>query len=119
MDTQSSPSREETTVRIQLTPSALDEIREMLAEEGLGEDGGLRLTDRTGAGCSAPLQVGMFLEETPEPDDLVLTADAVRIFLRPEDAWALDGLMVDYVSSPHLGEGFAFRRGAGPDGRSC
>ena len=106
----------ETTVRLQLTPSALDEIRAMLVEEGLEEEGGLRLTARTGAGCSAPLQYGMFLEPEPEPDDVVLTAGDVRIFLTPEDAWSLDGLLVDYVSSPHMGEGFAFRRsgGAGP-----
>ena len=91
----------------------------MLAHEGIQEEGGLRLTARTGAGCSAPLQYGMFLEPAPEPDDAVLTAGEVRIFLSPEDAWALDGLMVDYVTSPDLGEGFAFRHPRGSAGRRC
>lgn len=108
-----------TTVRLQLTPPALEEIRAMLAEAGIEGEGGLRLTARTGAGCSAPLQYGMFLEEGPEADDVIVAAGDVRIFLSPQDAWALDGLMVDYVSSPHLGEGFAFRHPSGPHGRSC
>lgn len=113
------PGAGATTVRLHLTPAALEEIRAMLEEEGLEEEGGLRLTARTGAGCSAPLQYGMFLEAAPEPDDVVLTAGDVRIFLSAADAWSLDGLMVDYVSSPHLGEGFAFRRGDGPPAPSC
>lgn len=113
------PAKAATTIRLQLTPSALEEMGEMLAEAGLEEEGGLRLTARTGAGCSAPLQYGMFLEEAPEADDVVVTAGDVRIFLSPQDAWSLDGLLVDYLSSPHLGEGFAFRHPNGPHGRSC
>lgn len=118
-DAATAPAEAATTIRLQLTPSALEEIGEMLAEAGVEEEGGLRLTARTGAGCSAPLQYGMFLEEAPEADDVVVTAGDVRIFLSPQDAWSLDGLLVDYVSSPHLGEGFAFRHPNGPHGRSC
>lgn len=118
-DAATAPAEGATTIRLQLTPSALEEIGEMLAEAGVEEEGGLRLTARTGAGCSAPLQYGMFLEEAPEADDVVITAGDVRIFLSPQDAWSLDGLLVDYVSSPHLGEGFAFRHPNGPHGRSC
>lgn len=118
-DAATAPAKGTTTIRLQLTPSALEEIGEMLAEAGVEEEGGLRLTARTGAGCSAPLQYGMFLEEAPEADDVVVTAGDVRIFLSPQDAWSLDGLLVDYVSSPHLGEGFAFRHPNGPHGRSC
>lgn len=118
-DAAAAPAEAATTIRLQLTPSALEEIEAMLAEAGVEEEGGLRLTARTGAGCSAPLQYGMFLEEAPEADDVVVTAGDVRIFLSPQDAWSLDGLLVDYVSSPHLGEGFAFRHPNGPHGRSC
>lgn len=118
-DAVAAPAEAATTIRLQLTPSALEEIGEMLAEAGVEEEGGLRLTARTGAGCSAPLQYGMFLEEAPEAGDVVVTAGDVRIFLSPQDAWSLDGLLVDYVSSPHLGEGFAFRHPNGPHGRSC
>lgn len=109
----------ETQVRIHLSDAAVEEVRGMLQEAEAGDEGGLRLTARTGAGCSAPLQYGMFIEVEPGPDDTVLEAHGVRIFLDPEAAWILDGLMVDYVDSPGLGEGFAFRQQNGSRGRSC
>lgn len=108
-----------TPPRIQLTQPAVEQIREMLAEEDLLEEGGLRLTAHTGAGCSAPLQFGMVLEMAPEDSDLVLQGPGLRIFMDPESAWALDGLQVDWVDSPTLGEGFAFRHPRGVGGRAC
>lgn len=105
--------------RIRFTAAALEAAREMIREAELTGEGGLRLTARTGAGCSAPLQLGMFLEEGPEPDDTVLRSGDVRLFLDPESAWVLDGLEVDYVSSSPMGEGFAFRHPRGAGGRSC
>lgn len=108
-----------TPPRIHLTGAAVDQIREMLAEEDLLEEGGLRLTAKTGAGCSAPLQFGMVLETSPEDDDLVLRGPGLRIFMDQESAWVLDGLQVDWVDSPIHGEGFAFRHPRGISGRSC
>lgn len=105
--------------RIQLTGPALSAIREMMSEEGLLEEGGLRLTAHTGAGCSAPLGYGMVLEPAPDPDDRVLAFGDVRLFLAPESAWMLDGLVVDYVTSSPMGEGFAFRHRRGSRGPSC
>jgi iron-sulfur cluster assembly accessory protein len=104
---------------LHLTRSAVEKIREMLEEEGLEEEGGLRITARHGAGCSAPLQFGMILEYEPSGDDLVLSGNGIRLFMSPESAWSLDGLNVDYVDSPHLGSGFAFRHPKGVGGRSC
>lgn len=113
------PEPRERGPRIHLSAAALDNVREMIREAGLGEEGGLRLTARPGAGCSAPLRYGMFLEEAPEDDDTVLRAGGVRLFLDPESAWVLDGLFVDYVSSSPMGEGFAFRHPNGRRGRAC
>ena len=110
-------SRAEDTTRIALTPAALDAVRAMLAEADLGVEGGLRLTARTGAGCSAPLGYGMFLESAPANDDVILEASGVRIFLDPDAAWTLDGLLVDFLESPDMGEGFAFRHPRGRSGR--
>ena len=108
-----------TPPRIHLTAAAVQQIHEMLVQEDLLEEGGLRLTAHTGAGCSAPLQFGMVLETSPEEDDFVLQGPGLRIFMDPESAWALDGLQVDWVHSPIHGEGFAFRHPRGITGRSC
>lgn len=104
---------------IRVTEAALQAIREMIAEEELPEEGGLRLSARTGAGCSAPLQYGMVLETAPDADDQVLESRGVRIFMDPESAWVLDGLLVDYVTSSPMGEGFAFRHPRRSGGRAC
>lgn len=108
-----------TRTRIVLSESAQDAVRAMIGEADLGPDAGLRLSARTGAGCSAPLQYDMILEESPDPDDVVLAREGVRLFLDPESAWVLDGLFVDYLTSSPMGEGFAFRHPRGSGGRSC
>lgn len=105
--------------RIQFSRTAVDKVREMLVEEDLLEEGGLRISARFGAGCSTPLQFDLVLETEPEPGDLVLAAGGVRILVAPDHAWSLDGLQVDYVDSPVMGSGFAFRHPRGVGGRSC
>ncbi|MCA1788552.1 MAG: iron-sulfur cluster assembly accessory protein [Thioalkalivibrio sp.] len=108
-----------TPPRVHVTQAAAEQIREILADEDLLEEGGIRLTAHTGAGCSAPLQFGMVLEMAPDDDDLVLQGGGLRIFMDSDSAWALDGLQVDWVDSPTLGEGFAFRHPRGVTGRAC
>lgn len=105
--------------RIHVTEPALEAIREMIIEEELSEEGGLRISARTGAGCSVPLQYGMTLEAAPNADDRILEGRGVRIFMDPESAWVLDGLVVDYVTDSPMGEDFAFRHPNGPSGRAC
>ena len=105
--------------RLELAPGAVAEIRRMLEEEDLEEEGGLRIRARSGAGCSAPLQFGLFLEAFPEEDDVVLSGKGIRIFMDPTSAWSLDGLFIDWVDDPEHGEGFAFRHPRGAGGRSC
>jgi Fe-S cluster assembly iron-binding protein IscA len=113
------PEPEISPPRVFFTAPARDRIREMLEEEDLLEEGGLRLSARPGAGCSAPTRFGMILEVGPRADDLVLEGGGVRIFLDPTSAWALDGLRVDWVESAELGSGFAFRQGQSADGPTC
>ncbi|MDX1568243.1 MAG: iron-sulfur cluster assembly accessory protein [Longimicrobiales bacterium] len=105
--------------RIHVTEAAVEAIREMLDEAELEEEGGLRISARTGAGCSVPLQYGMTMEAAPDTDDRILEGRGVRIFMDPESAWVLDGLVVDYVRDSPMGEGFAFRHPNGPSGRAC
>jgi iron-sulfur cluster assembly accessory protein len=105
--------------RLELSQAAVERIREMLEEEDLVAEGGLRIKARTGAGCSAPMLFNLVLETEPDEDDLVLEGPGIRIFMDPVSAWSLDGLAVDWVDAPGLGEGFAFRHPRGAGGRAC
>ncbi|CAN5805040.1 hypothetical protein BH23GEM11_BH23GEM11_01660 [soil metagenome] len=105
--------------QLQLSGSAIERIREMLEEEDLVEEGGLRISARTGAGCSAPMQFNLVLETEPRDDDVILAGQGIRIFMDPVSAWSLDGLAVDWVDAPGMGEGFAFRHPRGEGRRSC
>ncbi len=107
------------TLAVRLTASAIEAVQEMVREADLPRDGGLRIRATTGAGCSAPLRYAMVLEAEPDDDDVVLEAHGVRIFMDPESAWVLDGLLVDYLTDSPRGEGFAFRHPRGPSGRAC
>lgn len=106
--------------RLLITPRALEEIREMVIEASVDEEGGLRISARPGAGCSAPFQFGLFLEAAPRRDDVMIEFDGARIFMDPTSAWSLDGLLVEWVEDPDSGdEGFAFRHPRGAGGRAC
>ena len=105
--------------RLRVTDAAHEALGRMIEDAGLSADGGVRLSGYTGAGCSAPLRYDMALEAAPDADDVVLEREGVRIFMDPESAWILDGLLVDYVTDSPMGEGFAFRHPNGPNGRSC
>lgn len=105
--------------RLRVTDAAHEALGRMMDEAGLPGVGGVRLSGFTGAGCSAPLRYDMALEDAPDTDDVILEREGVRIFMDPESAWILDGLLVDYVTDSPMGEGFAFRHPNGPKGRSC
>jgi iron-sulfur cluster assembly protein len=105
--------------RLLVTPVALSRIREMIEEAALEDEGGLRISARPGAGCSAPFQFGLFLEAKPKRDDVVMEFEETRIFMDPTSAWSLDGLLVEWVEDPDLGDGFAFRHPRGAGGRAC
>lgn len=117
--TESPPEATVPAVRIRVTDAAHEALDRMIDEARLPDEGGVRLSAYTGAGCSAPLRYDMALEPAPDADDVILEREGVRIFLDPESAWILDGLLVDYVTSSPMGEGFAFQHPNGPGGRAC
>lgn len=104
-------------LRLRLTPSALREVQALLEEEDLLDEGGLRISATTGAGCSTPLRFNLELDVGPEPGDLVLEGGGIRIFIDPRSAWSVDGLEVDWADLPGMGEGFTFRHPRGVGGR--
>lgn len=108
-----------TQPRIFLSATARERIREMLVEEELEEEGGLRISVRPGAGCSGRPTYNMVLEVAPDRKDIILSGGGIRIFLDPTSAWALDGLRVDFVDSPGMGAGFAFQHPNRQGGPAC
>lgn len=66
---------------------------------------GLRLRV-SGGGC-AGLQYEMQLETAPEANDTVVEQNGVRLFVDPQSAVMLEGLIIDFVDTM-LESGFTF-----------
>lgn len=105
METQTTPVTVESMTAepmLNVTPSAAEKLRAVLAEKNL-PDYGLRVFI-SGGGCSG-FQYGMAFENKSEQDDFVFDANGVRIFLDSASSMYLEGATVDYVDSL-MGGGF-------------
>jgi iron-sulfur cluster assembly accessory protein len=87
-----------------LTNSALNAVRTAIAGAE-APVGGLRLMVEAG-GC-AGFRYMMGLVHDPEPDDTIIEADGVRVFVDSASHELLDGTTVDFVVSLS-GSGFTF-----------
>jgi iron-sulfur cluster assembly protein len=88
---------------IQVTPKAIDKIRQAFAKEGVS--GGLRL-GVIGGGCSG-LSYQVKFEGQPRPKDNVFEFEDVKIFVDPKSMLYLDGMTLDYKESL-MQSGFVF-----------
>ncbi len=89
---------------IQVTPKAIQKIREAFAREGVS-DGGLRLGVH-GGGCSG-LSYQFRFDRAPRSTDHVFDFEGVKIYVDPKSMLYLDGMTLDYKESL-LQSGFAF-----------
>ncbi len=89
---------------IQLTPKAIERIRQVFARQGV-EGGGLRLGVQ-GGGCSGLSYLVRF-EPKSRPTDQVLEFDGVKVFVDPKSLLYLDGMTLDYKESL-MQSGFVF-----------
>ncbi|HZS51881.1 MAG TPA: iron-sulfur cluster assembly accessory protein [Bryobacterales bacterium] len=88
---------------IEVTPKAVEKIREILAKQ---EGGGLRLAV-VGGGCSG-LTYQFKLDQRPRANDNVFEYDGVKIFVDPKSYAYLEGLTLDYKESL-MHSGFTFQ----------
>lgn len=88
-----------------ITEKAGAKIKNLLAE-GQTPNHGLRIYV-SGGGCQG-FQYGMTFEEQANPDDTVVEAHGVKLFIDVESAPMLQGVEVDYIESPE-GSGFAIK----------
>ncbi|MCP4425801.1 MAG: iron-sulfur cluster insertion protein ErpA [Chloroflexi bacterium] len=122
----------ERTVTINVTETAINTVRNLLAEKNV-PDYGLRVFV-AGGGCSG-LQYGMALEAEARDYDHVIEKDGIKVFIDPTSMMYLTGATVDYedslmgggfkienpnaVSSCGCGSSFKTESSAGAAGASC
>ena len=98
---QNQQSAIETSI-VNMTPAAVDKVRELLAQEN---DPSLALrVFVAGGGCSG-LQYGMTLDEEQE-GDTVIPLSGIKILVDEMSMGYIDGSEIDYVDSL-MGAGFA------------
>ena len=88
---------------IQVTPKAVEKIRQSFSKEGVG--GGLRL-GVLGGGCSG-LSYQIKYEPQERSTDKVFEFDGVKVFVDPKSMLYLDGMTLDYKESL-MYSGFSF-----------
>jgi iron-sulfur cluster assembly protein len=93
-----------TTGTVNVTPKAVQRIRQAFQREGVS-GGGLRL-GVLGGGCSG-LSYQFKYDPQPRPNDHIFEFEDVRIFVDPKSMLYLDGMTLDYKESL-MYSGFAF-----------
>jgi iron-sulfur cluster assembly protein len=89
---------------IEVTPKAVQKIREAFAKQGV-TGGGLRL-GVLGGGCSG-LSYQFKYESKPRPADKVFRFEDVDVYVDPKSFVFLDGMTLDWKDSL-IQSGFAF-----------
>ena len=87
---------------IEVTPTALEEIRRLLKKEEK-EGWGLRMGVK-GGGCSG-LSYTMDIENEPQEKDRINEVEGIRVFVDPKSYLYLNGMQLDF-STALIGGGF-------------
>jgi iron-sulfur cluster assembly accessory protein len=87
---------------VELTDAAAAKLAELTKEE-TNPDIGLRVYVYSG-GCSG-YRYGMMLEDAPTPDDRILEANGVKVYVDGNSVALLTGSQIDYVDTL-MGAGF-------------
>lgn len=90
---------------IQLTPKAVEKVREIMRDQGLSE-GGLRVGVK-GGGCSG-LSYNLAIDTEERPGDKVFEMDGVKLFVDMKSFLFLNGSTLDYKEEGLMQRGFTF-----------
>jgi len=90
---------------IQLTPKAVEKVREIMRDQGITE-GGLRVGVK-GGGCSG-LGYTLALDTEERPGDQVFEAGGVKLFVDMKSFLYLNGSTLDYKMEGLMQRGFTF-----------
>lgn len=109
--------RPETTVSVNLTDSAAEQVRVFMQQEDVPQEtAGLRVSVLPG-GCSG-FKYGLAVEERALDDDLVQEINGLRVFVDAFSAQYLNGTTIDYVTGM-MGSGFTFTNPNATGGCGC
>ncbi len=86
---------------VELTPLAVEKVIAARAEEGLGEDAGLRLAVVKG-GCSG-YEYSVKFADAPAEGDTVFDAGGISVFIDKESEKMLRGSVLDFSDGLHGG----------------
>ena len=100
---------------LSLTDAAASKLTELTKEE-TNPDVGLRVYVYSG-GCSG-YRYGMMLEDAPTPDDRVLEANGVKVYVDGNSISLLEGSQIDYVDTL-MGAGFTVNNPNAVSGCGC
>lgn len=89
---------------IQLTPSAVERVRQMLKRRGHGI--GLFLATKV-SGCTGFAYVVDYADEIKE-GDIVIEFDDIKVVMPEKSIAQLSGMTLDYAKNGLLNEGFEF-----------
>jgi iron-sulfur cluster assembly accessory protein len=94
-----------TQIQLNLTESAIGEVKKFIEAENAGPEAGLRIRVVPG-GCSG-FSYSMQIEDGPRQGDDILEQGGLRVFVDMFSRQYLEGVQVDYVNSV-MGSGFTF-----------
>jgi iron-sulfur cluster assembly protein len=104
-----------TTLTMSVTDLARKKLQEFLGDKPLSSVG-VRVSVQAG-GCSGA-SYGMEFAEAPEPGELTLNANGVKLFVHPQHASLLNGISVDFVDEL-MGGGFKISNPNATGGCGC
>jgi iron-sulfur cluster assembly protein len=90
---------------IELTPRAVEKVREVLRDQGVAE-GGLRVGVQ-GGGCSG-MSYNLAIDTEVRPGDKVFEVDGVKLLVDMKSFLYLDGSTLDYKDEGLMQRGFTF-----------
>ncbi|HWO00348.1 MAG TPA: iron-sulfur cluster assembly accessory protein [Blastocatellia bacterium] len=90
---------------IELTPRAVEKVREVMLNQGVAE-GGLRVGVQ-GGGCSG-MSYNLAIDTEQRPGDKVFEVDGVKLFVDLKSFLYLDGSTLDYKDEGLMQRGFTF-----------
>lgn len=90
---------------IELTPRAVEKVREVMRDQGIAE-GGLRVGVQ-GGGCSG-MSYNLAIDTDERPGDKVFEVDGVKLFVDLKSFLYLDGSTLDYKDEGLMQRGFTF-----------